>query len=203
LIAREANGPIPPSVNAGTEFNFLTNYGVKLHTVTAYPGLVVVDSSLNLVASNSEGLDILAFPKISVHTESRCLAEERIRSQLLLSHPVNASVRDFRSGSRLYICRSFPVDLAWEAERGPAYVLMFERRTATSLTLEEICTRYGLTPRERQVVHFLVQGLTSKEIASRMNISAHTVKAFLRLVMVKMNVFTRSGIIGKIAGTQL
>ena len=33
-----------------------------------------------------------------------------------------------------------------------------------------------------------------------MHISPNTVKAFLRLVMVKMDVSTRSGIIGKIVG---
>jgi DNA-binding CsgD family transcriptional regulator len=46
----------------------------------------------------------------------------------------------------------------------------------------------------------LLQGLTSKEIAQRMGISPNTVKAFLRLVMVKMGVSTRSGIVGKIVG---
>jgi len=50
-------------------------------------------------------------------------------------------------------------------------------------------------------VEFLLQGLTSKEIANRMGISPNTVKAFLRLVMVKMKVSTRSGIAGKIAGS--
>ena len=55
-----------------------------------------------------------------------------------------------------------------------------------------------LTRRERQVVEFLIQGLTSKEIANRMKISPNTVKVFLRMVMVKMGVSTRSGVIGKI-----
>jgi len=45
----------------------------------------------------------------------------------------------------------------------------------------------------------LTLGLTSKEIASRMNISPNTVKAFFRMVMTKMLVSTRSGIVGKIA----
>jgi DNA-binding CsgD family transcriptional regulator len=41
-------------------------------------------------------------------------------------------------------------------------------------------------------------GLTSKEVATRMNISPNTVTAFLRLIMVKMGVTTRSGIVGKL-----
>jgi DNA-binding CsgD family transcriptional regulator len=51
-----------------------------------------------------------------------------------------------------------------------------------------------------EVVALLVEGLTSKEIANRMKISSNTVKAFLRLVMVKMGVSTRSGVVGKIIG---
>jgi hypothetical protein len=50
-------------------------------------------------------------------------------------------------------------------------------------------------------VEFLLQGLTSKEIATRMQISPNTVKAFVRLVMVKMKVSTRSGITGKVVGS--
>jgi DNA-binding CsgD family transcriptional regulator len=39
-------------------------------------------------------------------------------------------------------------------------------------------------------------------MADRMKISPNTVKSFLRLVMVKMGVSTRSGILGKIAGSK-
>jgi DNA-binding CsgD family transcriptional regulator len=59
---------------------------------------------------------------------------------------------------------------------------------------------YDLTGREVETVILLLEGLTSKEIANRMNISANTVKAFIRLVMLKLNVTTRSGIIVKVAG---
>ena len=42
-----------------------------------------------------------------------------------------------------------------------------------------------------------MQGFTNKEVGQRMNISPNTVKAFLKLIMMKMGVSTRSGIIGK------
>ena len=46
----------------------------------------------------------------------------------------------------------------------------------------------------------LLRRASKKEIAIRMNISPNTVKAFLRLVMVKMGVSTRSGIVGRVVG---
>jgi DNA-binding CsgD family transcriptional regulator len=42
----------------------------------------------------------------------------------------------------------------------------------------------------------LIQGLTNKEIAGRMNISPNTVRVFIRMVMGKLGVSTRSGIVG-------
>jgi DNA-binding CsgD family transcriptional regulator len=68
--------------------------------------------------------------------------------------------------------------------------------------IAEISERFGLTSREQETVQFLLEGFTSKEIAARMKISPNTVKAFIRLVMVKMSVSTRSGIIGKIVGSR-
>ena len=85
----------------------------------------------------------------------------------------------------------------------PAFAVMLERDAASSFSaLTEISQEFDLTQRERETVEFLMQGLTSKEIATRMNISPNTVKAFLRLVMVKMKVSTRSGIAGKITASR-
>lgn len=61
-----------------------------------------------------------------------------------------------------------------------------------------VAEEFHLTVRERETVQFLLKGLTSKEIAIRMEISPNTVKAFLKLVMIKMNVPSRVGIIVKI-----
>jgi len=79
-------------------------------------------------------------------------------------------------------------------------VLVFERRPSTTIAMSEVSSQFGLTRREQETIQLLLQGLTSKEIAERMGISPNTVKAFLRLVMVKMGVSTRSGIVGKIVG---
>jgi len=60
-----------------------------------------------------------------------------------------------------------------------------------------VSERFHLTPREQEVVQYLVEGLTTKEIAVRLEISPNTVKAFLHSVMIKMGVSTRSGVVGK------
>lgn len=71
------------------------------------------------------------------------------------------------------------------------------------VVLQEIAKHFRLTAREQEIITCLLEGLTSKEIVQRMDISPSTVKAFIRLVMVKMGVSTRSGIIGKIVGARV
>jgi DNA-binding CsgD family transcriptional regulator len=80
----------------------------------------------------------------------------------------------------------------------PALALLLERNRPRAVDLHEFAERFRLTRREREAVELLMRGFTSKEIAARMNISVNTVKAFLRLVMLKTSVSTRSGIIGKV-----
>lgn len=171
------------------------------------PGLVVVDRSLNLVASNIEAIQILTFPSPpgKIPNLDGWLTK-RIRGSLVdRESPVPLTfVEQFKSAKRTYHCRCFPLNLNGNAHapNHPALVLLLERNTTGGVRLDELHTRFGLTPREEETVKLLFEGLTSKEIAERMKISPNTVKAFLRLVMVKMGVSTRSGIVGKIAGSK-
>jgi DNA-binding CsgD family transcriptional regulator len=57
---------------------------------------------------------------------------------------------------------------------------------------------FHLSPRECETVRYLSQGLTTKEVAHHMSVSPNTVKQFVRLIMSKMGVTTRSGIVGKL-----
>ena len=57
---------------------------------------------------------------------------------------------------------------------------------------------FHLTHREQEVLRLLIMGLTNKEIAARMGISANTVKGFVHLVMLKMGTSGRSGIVAKV-----
>jgi DNA-binding CsgD family transcriptional regulator len=78
-----------------------------------------------------------------------------------------------------------------------AVAVLLERGFRGVDSLIDASEQFRLTAREQEVVHYLFEGLTTKEIALRLQISPHTVKAFIRLIMVKMEVSTRSGIVGK------
>lgn len=178
-----------------------------MYAVAARPGVILVDSSLSLLASNLDAIQILAFPENPdrIPDLDKWL-KNRIRARLIDhgSEDQRAMVKQFKSAKRTYHCRSFPLHVRIEAPTPgtPAILLLLERNSNGSTSMDQVVKRFGLTPREQETVKLLLRGLTSKEIADYMKISPNTVKAFIRLVMVKMQVSTRSGIIGKIADSQ-
>ena len=170
-------------------------------------GFLLLDAGLNLIASNDPALQILCFPNGAERIKQpKVFMADRVRTTLVNHQHQGggpAFVKEFKSGKRRYICKSFQVDCNGHYPVQPAFAVLLERDAASSFSaLSEISQEFDLTQRERETVEFLMQGLTSKEIATRMKISPNTVKAFLRLVMVKMKVSTRSGIAGKIAGSR-
>jgi len=164
------------------------------------PGFLILDSKLNPVACNQQAITILTFPNLAdqIKRVSIFLAD-KIRFSLVNRQSKDSLefVKEFRSGNRRYNCRVFHLD---SPDRGSLVVLILERYSSRSAALSQLSQEFDLTVREQETVQLLLQGLTSKEIAARMDISPNTVKAFLRLVMVKMGVSTRSGIVGRIVG---
>jgi DNA-binding CsgD family transcriptional regulator len=177
-----------------------------VHTTPTRPGLIVVDGSLGVVAYNGEALNILTYPDPpdKIRQLDIWLAN-KIRADLAGKQSPPKFVEEFRSARRMYRCRSFPLDVRGHngngtSSSGGMLIVMLERRSNEAVKINEISEKFGLTAREQETVQYLLEGFTSKEIAQRMKISPNTVKAFLRLVMVKMNVSTRSGIIGRFVG---
>jgi DNA-binding CsgD family transcriptional regulator len=163
-------------------------------------GFLVMDASLKVIYANAEAIDILVYPENPQKVKSLdSLLAEKIRTVLLKqpSSPKAGFVAELRSGRRRYLCRAFSLNPYSKNPGGQeSLAIQFERTRQVTLNGSQIAERFNLTPREQQTLEYLIQGLTSKEIADRMHISVNTVKAFLRLIMVKMGVTTRSGIVG-------
>jgi DNA-binding CsgD family transcriptional regulator len=148
---------------------------------------------------NDEAIRILSYPG---HQKNTPRVEEFI-ARMIQSLDLKAqgtlekySIKRFMSGRRHYTCRLLPVSSSGRSPQQPVMALLIER-DRVSADLLAIAKKFSLTRREYETVQHLALGLTSKEIAARMGISPSTVKAFLRLAMIKTGVTTRSGIIGK------
>jgi DNA-binding CsgD family transcriptional regulator len=104
----------------------------------------------------------------------------------------------FRLGAREYTCRVYFLQSANPPAQPHLLAVHLERDVSVVDALSEAGTEYRLTEREHEVLKQIAAGLTSKEVAERMNISPNTVKVFLRMIMMKMGVSTRSGVIAKL-----
>jgi DNA-binding NarL/FixJ family response regulator len=64
-------------------------------------------------------------------------------------------------------------------------------REAASSGRPEVMEAVRMTPRERQVINLISEGLGNKQIASRLHIATHTVKSHVRNIMEKLALHTR------------
>ncbi len=162
------------------------------------PGLLLLGPKQELIACNSEAVSILVYPnKTGKQRDLRALLAAKIPIDQFASTEGTKAV-EFISGRRRYRCTAHPLQI--HAHNPVTTAFLLHRAPSTEVMLCGISARYNLTARERETTGYLLHGLTSKEIAQQMNISPNTVKAFMRLVMTKMGVTTRAGIVGRMAG---
>jgi DNA-binding CsgD family transcriptional regulator len=149
---------------------------------------------------NRMAMEILSFPqRPEAHKNLEAFLASKIPTTLFSAQGTQAPtlVGEFVSGRRLYQCRAFRVDGPGNGKSQGSVAVLLERSSAGSFSLGLVSEKFHLTTREQEVLRHLLVGRTTKEIATGMEISPHTVKAFLRMIMVKMGVSTRSAIVGK------
>jgi DNA-binding CsgD family transcriptional regulator len=165
--------------------------------IMAEVGLVLMDTSLNIIASDWGAASILNYR--NQPGSALCLPEE-ILEILRSRKPSDRSPvkTHLRMEKNQYFCRIYLLE-SHEGPMGqPIVALHLERGSSANDAICEIVKQYHLTGREQEVLRGISLGLATKELAERMNISPNTVKAFLRLVMIKMGVTKRAGIVARI-----
>jgi len=177
----------------------------KVPPSSSAAGFLLMDSLLNPISYNAEAIQILGYPdKMAKLRRTEIFLAERIRLTLLSGRPLGSApfVTEFRSGRRHYFCRAFLVDAHANDPAHPSIAVLLERGPSGVIPLSQVSQQFNLTQREGETLGYLVHGLSSKEIANRMSVSPNTVKAFLRVIMIKTGVSSRSAIVGKIMMAQ-
>jgi len=168
-------------------------------------GFLLLDDAMSPIFVNPAAAQILAYPENPERLKnlSTYLAN-RIRSTLFSERPNGTPlVATFLSGRRTYNCRGFPGHGMANGAVRSYFAVLLERRSPRTAPRVRLSEKFHLTNREQEVTEFLLQGLTSKEIGVQMQISPNTVKTYLRLIMVKMDASTRSGVVGKALSTEM
>ncbi len=175
--------------------------GADAFQMPSEAGLILVDRSQKPVYYNAEAIRVLTYPdQLKKLDGSPDLLSKEIRRLLRRSLSCDEPCQaELMSGRRHYSCRVFVLSKGSDRAGRTIIGLLLERSTPKPAQMSQAAAKFHLTGREQETVGLLTLGLTSKEIANRMNVSPNTVRAFCRLVMAKMAVSTRSGIVGKIA----
>jgi len=157
---------------------------------------VLLDSTQTPVYFGGDALEILLHPAKALSFDAAARAE-----RLAALKPADESRAywcvEFLSGRRHYRCRGMRLEIVHRAPNAPVFAMLLERRVDEAVEATRLPAFYRLSPREREAVHALLDGLDGEQMAARLGISPHGVKALLARVMRKMGVTTRSGILGK------
>jgi DNA-binding CsgD family transcriptional regulator len=160
-------------------------------------GFILTDAEGKPLYANAEAKTIVTYPEGPRRFPSAwALMRKRILTPTGKQNLASSSYVEFLSGRRKYVGLAIPLAKWRKPPAEAAVAVVLERNRVASWRAADVSESFHLTERERKVVELLIQGLTNKEIAERMNISPNTVRAFIRMVMGKLGVSTRSGIVG-------
>jgi DNA-binding CsgD family transcriptional regulator len=158
-----------------------------------------MDETLTAIAADEGATWILApEPQEGAALDVRLSIPEELR-QMLSTRDVRPAVkRRVKLGKFTYDCRFFYLRRVDGAEGQPYIALHLNRDSSVSDAVDLLADDYNLTDREQEALKAIAIGLTSKEIAARMNISPNTVKSFIRIIMLKMGIDSRAAMMGKL-----
>ncbi len=89
----------------------------------------------------------------------------------------------------------------WSTPLTCRLLILFEAHQATQPHPSESHKEtLPLTERQQAIAKGLIRGLTNKELANELHISAHTVKEYVRVIMGKVQASTRAGVVARLSG---
>lgn len=162
---------------------------------------ILIDARGMPVSVSGEALRVLLYPgEVPPNGKARRMAARRVH-EIFPSGPLSEETEptgEFMSGRRCYRYRICRLETHSAEGHGPAAVILLERNRPALNPSPDSLAVYRLTAREQQVLRLVLHGMTNKQIAAEIGISSNTVKVFLRLIMTKMGVASRFGILGKL-----
>jgi two-component system nitrate/nitrite response regulator NarL len=169
------------------------------------------DDSSGLLAAAGEGVDVLVVSSTLDERASRGIeilhefrvAQTKTRSVLLLGSSKDEDIlKAFRAGARGIFSKNDPLEMLSECVRSVHQGKVWANNHALVVAIEALAgsptartdnasSMKLLSEREVQVVRYLAEGLTNREIAEQLKLSPHTIKNYLFRIFDKLGVSSR------------
>jgi DNA-binding NarL/FixJ family response regulator len=131
---------------------------------------------------------IVYFPEENSSKTKKELAEKKAKKYLSLDDTSRVN-KTFNNGNLDLlienVTKQFPVDAADQSRQALAI------NTVNELKPLAISESVLMTGRQRQVIEFIADGSSNKEIAQKLNLSIYTVKSHVRSILAKLSLNTR------------
>lgn len=146
----------------------------------------------------------LHMPEMDGMEATRLLRKEVPKAKVLVlsvDQKKDTILQVVRSGAQGYVLKDAPPEELVRAIESVARGETFFSSEVAKIVLNHCMTENGETPspvhlteRERQVLAMIADGLTNKEVATRLNVSTRTVEAHREHIMRKLNVHSVVGL---------
>jgi DNA-binding CsgD family transcriptional regulator len=167
-------------------------------------GLILVDRvSEAFVAIDPVAAEIIDFSRSIKQCSGPSKLEGYVREEVRRIHRQESRrlQRSIRINGWKIVLRTYIME-NYESSRNQTLIaVLVERRSEELDAIEELAEHYKLTETEQQVLRAMSAGLSIKAVASRMHLPYSTLRAFLRLIKIKLGVFSRAEIMVKILET--
>ncbi|MBC6113113.1 response regulator [Pedobacter fastidiosus] len=154
------------------------------HLDTVKPNFLILD----MLMPDMNGIDIIRNCR---KTRSKTELKILVLSSITNPNTIRAA---FKMGANGYLCKDASVEELVEAIQ---FINEFDRKTYVGNSLKEILVQsqlfedtvtFTLSPREKELLHYVCLGKTVKEIAIILDLSANTIQSYMRQLMYKMDV---------------
>jgi DNA-binding CsgD family transcriptional regulator len=143
------------------------------------------DSPLEISSLCSKWKEILD----QKHDEIKGSADAGVQPQIYID--ILQSWRRKYTVRGIVLSEQIPISKAKEK----SYLFILERFKPESFNFTEIFRHWNLNHREQEIVRLILKDCYNKEIAKHLGISINTVKAYMKLLMRKLGIHTRAGIL--------
>jgi len=147
------------------------------------------------VRHGADALDVLPAEVLELCESLRSLLDNPENGISEGQHEMRRVIGDVQSPVLL---RGFPLASHTEKDEACMLIIMEKIGRERRVVPDQAKDQYRLTDREVEIVKYISEGWTNKEIARHLGISEHTVKEHVRHLLKKTKTTTRTGILAQI-----